>query len=40
MTNQEQKKEVFELGAKAYLIKTQYTPKEILEQVKKILKEK
>ena len=34
------KKEAFELGVKAYLIKTEYTPKEILEQVKKFLKEK
>jgi len=34
------KKEAFELGVKAYLIKTQYTPKEILEQVKKFLQEK
>jgi len=34
------KKEALELGAAAYLIKTQYTPKELLEEVEKILKEK
>jgi len=34
------KKEALDLGAKAYLIKTQYTPKELLEEVKKVLKEK
>lgn len=34
------KKEALELGAKAYFIKTQYTPKELLEEVKKFLKEK
>lgn len=34
------RKEAFELGVKAYLIKTQYTPKELLEEVKKFLKEK
>jgi DNA-binding response OmpR family regulator len=32
------KKEAFDLGVKAYLIKTQYTPKELLAQVKKFLK--
>ena len=32
------KKEAFALGVKAYLIKTQYTPKELLEAVKKFLK--
>lgn len=31
------KKEAFELGVKAYLIKTQYTPKELLEEIKKFL---
>lgn len=31
------KKEALELGAKAYLIKTQYTPKELIEEVKKFL---
>jgi DNA-binding NarL/FixJ family response regulator len=31
------KKEAFALGVKAYLIKTQYTPKEILEEIKKFL---
>jgi len=34
------KKEALDLGAKAYLIKTQYTPKELLEEIKKVLKEK
>jgi len=34
------KKEALELGAKAYLIKTQYTPKEIVEEIEKILKKK
>lgn len=34
------KKEALGLGAVAYLIKTQYTPKELLEEVEKILKEK
>ncbi len=34
------KKEALELGAAAYLIKTQYTPKELLEEVEKILKGK
>lgn len=32
------KKEAFELGVKAYLIKTQYTPTELLEEIKKYLK--
>jgi DNA-binding response OmpR family regulator len=32
------KKEAFELGVKAYLIKTQYTPTELLEEVRKFLK--
>jgi len=31
------KKESFKLGVKAYLIKTQYTPKELLEEIKKFL---
>jgi len=31
------KKEAFELGVKAYLIKTQYTPKELVETVRKFL---
>jgi len=31
------KKEAFELGVKAYLIKTQYTPKELLAEIKKFL---
>ena len=31
------KKEAFSLGIKAYLIKTQYTPKELLEEIKKFL---
>lgn len=31
------KKEASRLGVKAYLIKTQYTPKELLEEVKKFL---
>ncbi len=31
------KKEALKLGAKAYLIKTQYTPKELLEEIKKYL---
>ena len=31
------KKEAFALGVKAYLIKTQYTPKELLEKIKKFL---
>ena len=31
------KKEALELGAKAYLIKTQYTPKELLEEIKRYL---
>lgn len=34
------KKEAFALGVKAYLIKTQYTPKELLAEVKKFLKGK
>ena len=34
------KKEALELGVKGYLIKTQYTPQEMLEEVEKILKEK
>ena len=34
------KKEALGLGVRAYLIKTQYTPKELLEEVEKILKEK
>jgi two-component system alkaline phosphatase synthesis response regulator PhoP len=34
------KKEALELGAKAYLIKTQYTPKGLLEEVKKFFKAK
>lgn len=34
------KKEAFTLGVKAYLIKTEYTPKELLEEIKKFLKEK
>jgi two-component system alkaline phosphatase synthesis response regulator PhoP len=29
------KKEAFELGIKAYLIKTQYTPSQLLEEIKK-----
>jgi DNA-binding response OmpR family regulator len=32
------KKQALDLGAKAYLIKTQYTPKELLAEVKKFLK--
>ena len=32
----ETKREAFKLGAKAYLIKTQFTPKELLEEIKKI----
>jgi len=32
----ETKKEAYELGAKDYLIKTSYTPKEIIEKVKKL----
>jgi two-component system response regulator BaeR len=31
------KKQAFELGAKAYLIKTQYTPSELLAEIKKFL---
>ena len=31
------KKETLELGAKDYLIKTQYTPQELLEKIKKFL---
>lgn len=31
------KKEAIEAGAKAYLIKTQYTPKELIEEIKKFL---
>lgn len=31
------KKEALELGAKEYLIKTQYTPQEIVEKIKKYL---
>ena len=34
------KKEALGLGVRAYLIKTQYTPKELVEEVKKFLKEK
>lgn len=36
----ETKKEAFKYGIKAYLLKTQYTPKELLEELKKFLKEK
>lgn len=32
------KKEAFELGVKAYLIKTQYTPQELLEKIQKFFK--
>jgi len=32
------KKEALELGVKTYLIKTQYTPKELVEEIKKFLK--
>lgn len=35
----ETKKQAKELGAKAYLIKTNYTPQEIVEEVEKFLKE-
>jgi len=35
--NPETKKEALKLGVKAYLIKTQYTPKELLEEIKKFL---
>lgn len=35
--DQTAKKEALELGARAYLIKTQYTPKELLEEIKKYL---
>lgn len=31
------KKEAFELGAKAYLIKTDFTPKELVEEIKNYL---
>jgi PleD family two-component response regulator len=31
------KKEVFELGVKDYLIKTNYTPNEILAKIKQVL---
>jgi len=31
------RKEAFDRGVKAYLIKTQYTPKELLEEIKKFL---
>lgn len=31
------KKEAFDLGVKDYLIKTQYTPKELLEKIKEFL---
>jgi len=31
------KKQAFALGAKAYLIKTQYTPKQLVEEIKKFL---
>ncbi len=34
----ETKKEAYELGAKDYLIKTSYTPKEIIEKVKSYLR--
>ena len=34
----ETKKEAFELGAKAYFIKTQFTPKQLLEEIKKYFK--
>ena len=34
------KKEAFELGVKAYLIKTQYTPRELLNEIEKFLKER
>ena len=33
----ETKKKTFELGIKEYLIKTQYTPQELLEKIKKYL---
>ena len=36
----ETKKEAYELGAKDYLIKTSYTPKEIIEKVKSYLNRK
>jgi DNA-binding response OmpR family regulator len=36
--NPETKKEALKFGVKAYLIKTQYTPKELLEEIKKFLK--
>ncbi len=36
--NPETKKEAFKLGVKSYLIKTQYTPGELLEEIKKYLK--
>ena len=35
--DQRTKKDAFELGVKDYLIKTQYTPKELVEEVKKYL---
>jgi len=31
------KEEAFDLGAKTYLIKTQYTPQELLKEIKKYL---
>ncbi len=34
------KKEAYELGVKAYLIKALYTPRELLEEIKKFLAEK
>jgi len=40
LSNYEQiatQKEAFQLGVKAYLIKTQFTPKELLEEIKKYL---
>lgn len=34
------KKEALELGVKAYLIKTQYTPRELLNEIEKFLKKR